>query len=572
MNFKVLISAVFASIIIIAGCSSDSGGGGGSAGSGGSGGGEGGAGGEGGSAGGAGGEGGSAGGEGGAGGGEPIVPKTCDDVPTEITGYIVEGAPPTATDDCDITLNPTGNNDHAQIIDALVENDLTDGVLCLGVGRWDMGGTVGITDDPGLTLKGIGESPADVVLDFADDETGECRGTKGINAGVDDVTIENLHVKNSCDNGIEQRDTDGSVMRKVIVSWDDFCERPGAPAECDAACAPRACDEASANAGDACANDNDCTDGACEDVAVLCGDDERLVCSTQLVGGIEGTCVGNMTLNGAYGIYPTDCSNTTVEYSQAQGASDAGIYIGKCTGGTVENNLVYENVAGLEVENCVGVDANNNTAFDNVGGVFALQQDISGSMQSNTDVRIFDNETYCNNRPNFAKEGSAVAGIPVGTGLLSFAGNGVEIFGNIITDNLTLGIGMASNILNCQVSPPSDCPPYNDGYDPYVKNNYIHDNVFTNNGTDPQGLFGTLFKILGFGIPGNPLPEVVWDGYKENPDDVSLCLGTDAEAAATVLIIGDECQDPIDPPLEDYITCAQENKSTDQTPFLCEPS
>ncbi len=319
MNFKVLISAVFASMIIIAGCSSD---GGGAAGTGG-----GGAGGEGGSAGGAGGEGGSAGG-GGEGGSEPIVPKTCDDVPAEITGYIIEGAPPTATDDCDITLDPTGDNDHAKIIDALVENDLTDGTLCLGEGRWDMGGTVGITDDPGLTLKGIGDSPADVVLDFADDETGECRGTKGINAGVDNVTIENLHVKNSCDNGIEQRDTDGSVMRKVIVSWDDFCERPGAPDECDDTCAPRVCDEGSANAGDACDNDTACTDGTCVDADVLCGDDERLVCSTSLVGGIEGTCVGNMTLNGAYGIYPTDCSNTTVEYSQAQGASDAGIYIG----------------------------------------------------------------------------------------------------------------------------------------------------------------------------------------------------------------------------------------------------
>jgi parallel beta-helix repeat protein len=549
MKFKILISAIFASMIIVAGCSSSDGdgGSGGSAGNGGNGG----------------------GGNGGD-GGPPVVPKTCDDLPDEVTGYIIEGAPLTATDDCDITLNPTGDNDQAQIIEALVDNNLTDGVLCLGEGRWDMGGTVTITDDPGLTLKGIGDSPADVVLDFAD-ENGDCRGTKGINAGVNNVTVENLHVKNTCENGIEQRNTEGSVMRKVIVSWDDRCDRPNPPAECDEPCAPRECDEASANAGDPCANDTDCTDGTCVDVDVLCGDDERLVCSTQLDGGTSGTCVGNMTLNGAYGIYPTDCTNTTVEYSQAQGASDAGIYIGKCTGGTVENNIVYENVAGLEVENCVGVDASDNIAFDNVGGVFALQQDISGSMQSNTDVRIFSNETYCNNRPNFAKPGSAVAGIPVGTGLLSFAGDGVEIFDNIITDNLTLGIGMASNLLNCQVS-GSDCPPYTDGYDPFVKNNYIHGNVFTNNGTDPQGLFGTLFKVLGFGVPGNPLPEVVWDGYTENPGDVGLCLGTDAEAAATVLVIGNECQTPIDPPLEDYIMCAQENNSTDQTPFLCEPS
>lgn len=182
------------------------------------------------------------------------------------------------------------------------------------------------------------------------------------------------------------------------------------------------------------------------------------------------------------------------------------------TGGLVKNNIVNENVAGLEVENRVDVDASNNTAFDNVGGLFALQQDISGDMQSNTNVRLFDNETYCNNHPNFAKPNSAVAGIPVGTGLLSFAGDGVEIFGNLITDNQTLGIGMASNLLNCQVA-GSDCPPYTAGYDPYVKQNYIHDNVFTNNGTLPQGDFGTLFQVLGSGTAdGPPVPNVVWDG------------------------------------------------------------
>jgi len=133
-------------------------------------------------------------------------------------------------------------------------------------------------------------------------------------------------------------------------------------------------------------------------------------------------------------------------------------------------------------------------------------------MQSNTNVRLFDNETYCNNHPNFAKPNSAVAGIPVGTGVLSFAGDGVEIFGNLITDNQTLGIGMASNLLNCQVA-GSDCPPYTAGYDPYVKQHYIHDNVFTNNGTLPQGDFGTLFQVLGFGTAdGPPVPNVVWDG------------------------------------------------------------
>jgi parallel beta-helix repeat protein len=332
----------------------------------------------------------------------------------------------------------------------------------------------------------------------------------------------------------------------------------------------------------------------------VCGGDQRLVCSTTLVGGAEGTCVGNMTLNGAYGIYPTDCTNTTVEYCQAQGASDAGIYIGKCTGGTVENNVVYENVAGLEVENCVDVDASNNAAFDNVGGLFALQQDISGSMQSNTNVRFLANESYCNNRPNFAKPGSAVAGIPVGTGVLSFAGNGVEFADNVITDNLTLGIGMASNVLNCQIS-GGDCPEYNEGYDPYVQNNYIHDNVFTNNGTDPQGDFGLVLKLIGVGVPGTPVPDVVWDGYQPRvcdggdnagaacfanadcPDgscisgasttnDAANCLGTDPDAAASLLLLGDSCGYVDIPDELTFIGCAIGNQPTDPNPFYCEPT
>jgi hypothetical protein len=206
-----------------------------------------------------------------------------------------------------------------------------------------------------------------------------------------------------------------------------------------------------------------------------------------------------------------------------------------------------------------------------VGGLFALQQDISGDMQANSDVRLFDSESYCNNHDNFAKENSAVAGIPVGTGILNFAGNGVEIFGNEITDNITLGIGMSSNVLNCQVA-DSDCPPYSDGYDPYAKNIYIHDNTFTNNGADAQGDFGDLFNILGFGAAGlPPVPDVTWDGYKETPEtDAGVCLGTDAAAAASILVLGDPCQD-LNLDIGQYIGCALQNSSTDQTPYLCEP-
>lgn len=540
MDMKLLMGVVLAATLSVYGCSDSSDNGGGSGGDAGSGG----------SAG-AGGTGGSAG-TGGTGG---STPKGCGDIPDTST-YIVEGAPATTSDDCDETLDATGDNDQAQILTAILSVG-TNGVVCLNAGEYDMGGTVDVTTTPGLTLKGIGDSPDDVVLEYADSE-GNCRGNQGINVTVDDVTVENMWVKNTCENAVVQRGTDGSRFIKVRVSWD------GTP----------------------------------------------------------------RTENGAYGVYPTDCSNTTVQYCQTQGASDAGVYIGKCDGGLVTNNVVYENVAGLEVENCLNVDTHDNEIFDNTGGLLALQQDISGDMQTNSGVRMFDNEVYCNNRENFAQPGSAVSGIPVGTGGLSFVGNGVEIFDNQFTDNWTLGIGLASNILNCQAA-ESDCPPYSDGYDPYTKNIYVHDNLFTNNGDDPQGLFGDLFMALGFGCDGcPPVPEVVWDGYQEricdqasdNPGDscfgnilacsagsdnpgescetnadcpngtcdntqcpngacvteftnvneAGICLGEEADAAASILVIGDACGD-LGLSFLQFGLCAGQNNSTDQAPFLCVP-
>lgn len=470
-----------------------------------------------------------AGGDGGAGGTGGSTPKGCADIPDTST-YIVEGAPATTDEGCtdDNTLDATGDNDQAQIIQAILAAG-ANGYVCLNPGLYDMGGTIDVTQETNLTIKGLGDSPDDVILEYADSD-GNCRGNQGINVTVDGVTIENMWVRNTCENAVVQRGTDGSVFRKVRVSWD------GTP----------------------------------------------------------------RTENGAYGVYPTDCSNTLVEYCQTQGASDAGVYIGKCDGGTVRNNVVYENVAGLEVENCLDVDTYDNEIFDNTGGLLALQQDISGEMQTNSGVRMYDNVVYCNNRENFAQPGSAVAGIPVGTGGLSFVGNGVEINNNEFTDNWTLGVALASNLVQCQAE-QSDCPPYTEGYDPYTKNIYVHDNLYTNNGTDPQGLFGDIFMALGFGCDGcPPVPEVVWDGYQEricnddsdNPgtqcfensdcpngeclpefsdeNEAGICLGEDADAAASILVLGDLCGD-IGLEFLPLGLCFGAESSTDQTPFLCEP-
>lgn len=102
-----------------------------------------------------------------------------------------------------------------------------------------------------------------------------------------------------------------------------------------------------------------------------------------------------------------------------------------------------------------------------------------------------------NNEPNFAPEGNIVGIVPTGTGLLIMANDDIEVFGNTITGNISNGIAIASYYINdTQVSKPS--------YDPVPEKIYIHDNVITNNGTDPQELAAAIAGLV-FDVPENVL-------------------------------------------------------------------
>ena len=46
--------------------------------------------------------------------------------------------------------------------------------------------------------------------------------------------------------------------------------------------------------------------------------------------------------------------------------------------------------------------------------------------------RVYDNKVFENNHPNFAPKGTAVAGVPAGTGIMIMANRHVEVFGNTI--------------------------------------------------------------------------------------------------------------------------------------------
>jgi len=488
-------------------------------------------------------------------------------------GYAVEGAPETTTDDCTGAIfEPTDNS--AADLNTRLENSDPGDVICMAPDTYEMGATIKISLVRDLTLKGTGESPDDTVLVFGGPGSGP-----GIEASTDNVTIENLWVKNTGANGIEQSGTSGSVFRKVHVSWDNPCNGDAPPANCDATCAPKLCDEASDNAGEACSSNPDCPNGACVAQEDPCGD-ERLACVLESLTASEGVCLYDEGINGAYAIYPTNCQNTIVEYSQASNASDAGIYVGKCgweddstPGGVVHHNIVNGNVAGLEVENCLGVTVYENLVIDNTGGLMPLQQPGASSetRPSNSEVLMENNQVYCNNHWNFAKVG-VVEIIPAGSGFLMLGGDGIEVRNNDIQGNDTGGMLIVSNALTCAAA-GADCPPFDFAdYNPYVENVYIHDNNFVGNGTnaDQTSDFFIIFDILGMGTPENPTPDITWDGFiADGVDDPNVCLGEDY-AGTYIDLTNAMCGDVSNPPA--FAACVAENNTMSTEGRLCSPS
>ena len=471
MNFKVLISVIFAAVIIVTGCSEETKG---------------------------------TGGSGGGGGGNPPA-VDCDALPNW-DAFAVENAPPTATDDCTGEVFMSGDN-NAQRLNTRLEEAAPGDVICMAEGTYQMEDTISISRVHTLTLKGIGASPDDTLLNFGGPDTG-----KGIFVQTDSVTVENLWVRDTGDNGIEMDGTTGGVYRKVHVSW---------------------------------TNDN-------------------------------------QELNGPYGIYPTNCEDALVEYSQATDAADAAIYMGKCgwgdestDGGILRYNITATSVAGFEVENSLGVVAHDNLVVNNTGGLMALQQPgatAGGATPSNSEVLMENNRIWCNNGENFATTG-AVQIIPVGTGVIMLGGQGVEIRNNDVQGNDSLGFAAVSNAFTCDAA-GEDCPPYAEfpEYNPYVEDLYVHDNYYLNNGTnaDTESDFFIVFDLLNYGTPEMPTPDVLWDGYiAEGGDDPGICLGED-NTASYVDLTQNECQGSINLPT--FADCIAKNNTTDTAGRLCSPS
>ena len=231
---------------------------------------------------------------------------------------------------------------------------------------------------------------------------------------------------------------------------------------------------------------------------------------------------GAKSTNGGYGIYPVACTNVLVESCEASYASDAGIYVGQSKKVVMRKNIAHHNVAGIEIENSQDVEVYDNLAENNTGGILIF--DMPGLPQANGGrVKVYNNISRDNNFENFAPEGGVVSTLPPGTGMLIIAHTDVEVYDNEITGYKTLGLGVISWFFTER---PFDT---SNGYDPYYKNIYVHDNLFMRKKAIPDlsKEFGQMVNALFIGKPQDIIIDGIFD--PEHQDLPTICLTDNGE-------------------------------------------
>jgi parallel beta-helix repeat protein len=219
---------------------------------------------------------------------------------------------------------------------------------------------------------------------------------------------------------------------------------------------------------------------------------------------------GPSTDNGAYGIYPVQTTNVLLEGNVAIGASDAGIYVGQSRQVIVRNNRAEYNVAGIEVENTIGADVYNNVANNNTGGILVFN--MPSIPQRGYATRVFDNDVHSNNTENFAIPGTAVSGVPTGSGVMINSNDQVEIFNIRITNNNTANI-VISSYFSANFAGQREIAAE---FDPYPEQIMIYGNSFEGGGTAPGLAYLTQLRNALYGEQGK-FPDIIWDGIV-NPE------------------------------------------------------
>jgi parallel beta-helix repeat protein len=260
---------------------------------------------------------------------------------------------------------------------------------------------------------------------------------------------------------------------------------------------------------------------------------------------------GPRTENGAYALYPVLCKHVLIDECIAMGSSDAGIYVGQSDSVIIRNSKAYWNVAGIESENSRWVEIYGNEAYENTGGILIF--DLPGLTQYGHTTKVYNNIVRENNHDNFAMKGNIVASIPSGTGVMILATHNLELTGNEIIDNKTIGTGIISYELVAALNEGEVEQETSIGgvqtvannfradtlYNPFPYGIYIHDNKYENSKWFPAlgHDIGKLFFMKSFMNP----PDIAYDGIPDpNRVDHQICV---KENEGTLIMVLDAAND-----------------------------
>jgi parallel beta-helix repeat protein len=344
-----------------------------------------------------------------------------------------------------------GPNEQSQALTAFF-SAATGDTIEFGPGAFEFDTTLVMSHQEGITIRGQGMRAT--VLDFHTSHSPEGLSLSHMTG----ITIEDLTTIDTPGFSIKVSDSDFVVMRNVRAMWSSKDTNPTDAVDDRGGMDPK----------------------QPSTLDVTCVHALSFPQSTATYIDKDGVTRSYVTDsgNGGYAIYPVLSNDVLLDNVQAIGASDAGIYVGQSNDVIIKNSEALMNVAGYEIENTDDADMFDNVAHCNTGGFLIF--DLPGLNQYGDETRAFDNYSGYNNTPNFAP-GGVVTGVPQGVGFLQLGYDEVEIFGNVIEFNRTLGVVMASHEL---LDGNTDNPDRR--MDLYPEGIYIHDNTFRTNGTSPQ--------------------------------------------------------------------------------------
>jgi parallel beta-helix repeat protein len=115
---------------------------------------------------------------------------------------------------CDITLSP-GQNDTEELQTALIEAD-PESTICLQPGTYELEKELLLTGTAGVTVRGIGVSRDEVVLDFSAQDGGD-EAVDVVKA--DRFTLESVTLKDPPGDGVKVSNSDRPTFRNVKAYW-----------------------------------------------------------------------------------------------------------------------------------------------------------------------------------------------------------------------------------------------------------------------------------------------------------------------------------------------------------------